>query len=87
MLGKAPVKRRNSATFESPAFVRAIEGGGVVPEGETVHLETSYTPINDNSLQIDWFKDGQPVNAGEFTRDQPIGVDLLSEQTNVQPIS
>lgn len=64
MLGKAPVKRRNSATFETPAFVRAIEGGGVVPEGETVHLETSYTPINDNSLQVDWYKDGQPVNAG-----------------------
>ena len=66
MLAKAPGKRRGSVTFESPAFVRGIEGGGAVPEGETVHLETSYTPINDNSLQVDWYKDGQPVNAGEL---------------------
>lgn len=67
MMAKGPpAKRRGSAGFETPAFVRGIEGGGPVPEGETVHLETSYTPINDNSLQVEWYKDGQPVNAGEL---------------------
>ncbi len=67
MMAKPAGKRRDSAIFEAPAFVREIEGGGVVPEGETVHLETSFTPTNDNSLQVEWYKDGRPVSAGEWS--------------------
>ncbi|CAL8079276.1 unnamed protein product [Calicophoron daubneyi] len=45
-----------------PQIVGQIEGGSEVPEGDPVHLEVKVTPPGD--LQVQWYKDDQPLSAG-----------------------
>ncbi|KAL3105626.1 hypothetical protein niasHT_021729 [Heterodera trifolii] len=65
---------------EAPAFAGQLPSLERV-EGQPAHFETRVTPINDNKLQVQWFKDGQPLpdsNRFAFTKDFGlIALDLL----------
>ena len=37
-------------------------------EAETVHLECQVKPYNDNSLRVQWLKDGHPIPTGHFCK-------------------
>lgn len=60
-------------------IVSPLNGITEVPEGEPVHLEFRVAPPGD--LRVQWFKDGQPLNAG--SRFNPsyegglIGLDII----------
>ncbi|VDK72603.1 unnamed protein product [Litomosoides sigmodontis] len=52
-----------------PYFTIPLPGNiGEVEEGEPLHLECQITPINDNTLSINWLKDGKPIPTGHRFR-------------------
>lgn len=51
-------------THEPPKVVQELHGVTDVEEGDAVHLEAVLAPAKDNSLQVQWYKDGQPLSAG-----------------------
>ena len=48
---------------QKPEFVKPLNDLGEKPEGSNVHLEAQVTPVGDNTMKIDWFKDGRPITA------------------------
>jgi titin len=45
-----------------PQFVQGLSSDTMeIEEGEPVHLECKVEPISDNSLKIEWLKDGRPI--------------------------
>ena len=36
-----------------------------IEEGEPVHLECKVEPVSDNSLKIEWLRDGRPLPHGK----------------------
>ncbi|CAG9532190.1 unnamed protein product [Cercopithifilaria johnstoni] len=54
---------------EPPCFTKPLPGDiGEVEEGEPLHLECQIAPINDNTLHINWLKDGKPIPTGHRFR-------------------
>ncbi|KAK0408252.1 hypothetical protein QR680_003855 [Steinernema hermaphroditum] len=56
-----------------PPKVEAVESLERI-EGQPAHFETRVTPANDPRLQIQWFKDGQPLqNSNRFAHTHDFG--------------
>lgn len=52
-----------------PYFTKSLPGDiGEVEEGQPLHLECQITPINDNTLYINWLRDGKPIPTGHRFR-------------------
>lgn len=70
---------------EAPNFIEPLQSLDRI-EGQPAHFQTRVTPVNDNQLQIQWFKDGQPLgdsNRFAFTKDFGlIALDLLHTVSN-----
>uniref|UniRef100_A0A914H0K8 Ig-like domain-containing protein n=1 Tax=Globodera rostochiensis TaxID=31243 RepID=A0A914H0K8_GLORO len=70
---------------EAPAFAGQLQSLERV-EGQPAHFETRVTPVNDNKLRVQWFKDGQPLadsNRFAFTKDFGlIALDFLHTQAH-----
>lgn len=58
---------KNVYLQSGPVFIQQLQAIGEVEEGLPVHLECKVEPINDNSLKIEWVKDGHPLPHGMFT--------------------
>ncbi|KAF8383875.1 ketn-1 [Pristionchus pacificus] len=53
----------------APVFVVNMPASlGEIEEGEQVHLECQIKPYNDNSLRVQWLKDGHPLPNGHRFR-------------------
>lgn len=48
---------------ERPQFGRPLRNVDV-PEGRPVHLEATLTPVNDPTMQVEWFCNGKPILTG-----------------------
>ena len=47
--------------FDKPVFVTPLTGTSVVAEGQSAHMECRVVPLNDASLKINWFKNGEAL--------------------------
>ncbi|GMT09920.1 hypothetical protein PFISCL1PPCAC_1217, partial [Pristionchus fissidentatus] len=62
------VEIEDSGPDSAPVFVVQMQDPGQIEEGEQVHLECQVKPYNDNSLRVQWLKDGQPIATGHRFR-------------------
>ena len=46
-----------------PKFTKHLQNMGERMEGTSIKLEAQITPSSDSSMQIEWYKDGQPITA------------------------
>lgn len=73
------------APKEAPQFIEQLQNLERI-EGQPAHFQTRVTPVNDNQLRVQWFKDGQPLgdsNRFMFTNDFGlIALDLMHTVAN-----
>ena len=50
---------------EPPKFTHPLRNIDI-SEGNKCHFEATLTPVGDGTMQVEWFKDGQPIPASEF---------------------
>lgn len=63
---KAPSKRPEDVpVIEKPNFGRALRNQERLIEGQAVHMEATLTPVNDPSMKVEWFFNGQPIPSGK----------------------
>ncbi|KAI6230227.1 Hemicentin-1 [Aphelenchoides fujianensis] len=60
---KAPRPEAPAREFGAPSITAQLTGGGEFDEGDAAYLEAKYSPTDDPSLTVAWFKDGQPLGA------------------------
>ena len=60
-----------------PHFVQELVAEHEVEEGLPLHLECKVEPISDNSLKVEWFKDGRPLPHGKNI--ETISVHILTD--------
>lgn len=41
-----------------PQIVKQLEAVPISQETQSIHLEAQYIPLDDNTLQIEWYRDG-----------------------------
>ena len=63
---KASPRRGSNSLYDPPEFYQQLENEMVVDEGEPLRLMTRVGPTDDSSLQINWYKDGKLLNAGNL---------------------
>jgi len=63
--GQGTVQSRyETMEFEAPHFTGQFESDLTVDEGEPIRLSGQVVPAGDNSLTIEWLKDGKPLLTG-----------------------
>lgn len=63
--GQGVVQSKYTAQeFEAPNFISELEHQLSVEEGEAIRLFSQVSPAGDNSLSVDWLKDGKPLLTG-----------------------
>ncbi|KAG7174091.1 Titin-like 19 [Homarus americanus] len=66
---KAPTKRPEDAVMiEKPNFGRSLRNQDHLMEGQAIHLEATLTPVNDPTMKVEWFFNGQPIPSGHRFR-------------------
>ncbi|KAK8746935.1 hypothetical protein OTU49_016904 [Cherax quadricarinatus] len=66
---KAPSKRPEDAqVIEKPHFGRSLRNQEHLMEGQAVHMEATLTPVNDPTMKVEWFFNGQPIPSGHRFR-------------------
>ena len=69
---KAPSKRPEDVPMiEKPVFGRALRNQERLIEGQAVHMEATLTPVNDPSMKVEWYFNGQPIPSGKHLFHQP----------------
>ena len=63
---KAPSTRPEDVPMiEKPNFGRALNNQERLIEGQSVHMEATLTPVNDPTMKVEWFFNGQPIPSGK----------------------
>lgn len=63
---KAPSKRPEDVpVIEKPNFGRSLRNQERLIEGQAVHMEATLTPVNDPTMKVEWFFNGQPIPSGK----------------------
>lgn len=44
-----------------PQIVRQLEAVPMSQETQSIHLEAQYLPVDDNTLQVEWYRDGNMI--------------------------
>ena len=57
-------KPQDAPVLEKPQFVHPLRNIDRLPEGQPAHLEATLTPINDATMKVEWFRNGQPIPQG-----------------------
>lgn len=64
---KAPYKvQEETAMLEKPHFGRALRNQERLIEGQAIHMEATLTPVNDPTMKVEWFFNGQPIPSGKY---------------------
>ncbi|CAB3397921.1 unnamed protein product [Caenorhabditis bovis] len=59
----------DDAPMQPPVFTQPLTGpSDQLKEGQSVHMDCVVQPINDPTLKIEWFRDGQPLMFGSRIR-------------------
>lgn len=45
----------------APQIVKQLEAVPISQETQSIHLEAQFLPIDDNTLQVEWYRDGAPL--------------------------
>lgn len=48
---------------QKPVFIRPLQNLGELEEGRNAHFEAQLTPVNDPTMRVEWYKDGQQITA------------------------
>ena len=56
--------REDIIIAEKPKFGRPLKNIEHLPEGKSAHLEATLTPVNDPTMVVEWYRDGQPIPQG-----------------------
>ncbi|CAG0890532.1 unnamed protein product [Cyprideis torosa] len=51
-----------------PKFTSQFQNLDNLSEGEIAHFEATLTPLNDQTMVVEWFYNGQPIKAGHRVR-------------------
>ncbi|PSN37209.1 Titin, partial [Blattella germanica] len=54
-------KTEETVIAEKPQFGRPLRNVEHLPEGLSVHLEATLTPVNDPTMKVEWYCDGRPI--------------------------
>lgn len=66
---KAPSKLpEDTMIVEKPNFGRALRNQDRLMEGQAIHMEATLTPVNDPTMKVEWFFNGQPIPSGHRFR-------------------
>ena len=49
---------------QKPVFFKPLPESVELKENQPLHLETSYSPKDDNDLHINWYHNGMPLKTG-----------------------
>jgi hypothetical protein len=60
-----------------PEFKSPIKDQNNVREGGFAHFEARLEPVGDSTLQVEWLKDGRPVEASAYKLPQVLSVIIL----------
>ena len=63
----APASEKEAIAM-SPKFQQTLIDRIDLIEGQSVHIETQLLPINDQTMKVEWFRDGKPLIASERFR-------------------
>lgn len=64
--------------FDAPQIVAHLSEQSGISEGESVHLECQYLPVDDPNLKVEWFKNDQPLfHANRYKMIQDFGFAIL----------
>ncbi|XP_074100964.1 sallimus isoform X11 [Cotesia typhae] len=58
------IERDDSFVAEKPKFGRPLKNIEHLPEGKSAHLEATLTPVNDPTMVVEWYRDGNPIPQG-----------------------
>lgn len=63
---KAPHRLpEDSLVIEKPNFGRPLRNQDHLIEGQSIHMEATLTPVNDPTMKVEWFFNGQPIPQGK----------------------
>lgn len=63
--------------YEPPLIVSQIQDQEC-NEGDHIHFESQFTPVNDPGLQVQWLRNGQPLSHGsKYAMTQDFGIVML----------
>ncbi|XP_042888253.1 titin-like isoform X7 [Penaeus japonicus] len=66
---KAPHRLPEDAVvIEKPNFGRPLRNQDHLIEGQSIHMEATLTPVNDPTMKVEWFFNGQPIPQGHRFR-------------------
>lgn len=68
---EAPVVKQEIVTEVQrikPHFQTGLENYEDVPEGQPILLEAQFEPAKDDTLKVEWLRNGQPVPAGKYLK-------------------
>jgi len=54
--------------IEKPNFGRPLRNLENLIEGQAMHMEATLTPVNDATMKVEWFFNGQPIPSGHRFR-------------------
>ena len=64
---KAPTKAQEDAVvIDKPHFGRALRNQDHLVEGQAIHMEATLTPVNDPTMKVEWYFNGQPIPSGKL---------------------
>lgn len=66
-----------SYSTSCPVFVKPLDIQHNLFENARAHFEAQITPVNDRSMQVEWYRNGEPMNAGKFV---PLIVRILNKR-------
>ena len=55
----------DQAVIEKPNFGRSLRNQDKLIEGQAVHMEATLTPVNDPTMKVEWFFNGNPIPQGK----------------------
>ncbi|XP_063986913.1 titin isoform X6 [Diachasmimorpha longicaudata] len=58
------VDQEETVIAEKPKFGRPLKNIEHLPEGKSAHLEATLTPVNDPTMVVEWYRNGQPIPQG-----------------------
>lgn len=68
---------------QRPVFIRPLQDLGELQEGRNAHFEAQLTPVSDPTMKVEWYKDGKPITASEYSTIAQRNFDIkLSKKIN-----
>ncbi|CAG9767391.1 unnamed protein product [Ceutorhynchus assimilis] len=55
------VSREDAIILENPHFGRGLKTIDNLPEGQSAHLKATLTPVNDQTMKVEWYCNGRPI--------------------------